>query len=64
MSTEQPRIDEREGRLWLLDRYDNWSMPPGAAAFVLGVDRVGDRPWERKPDRRRHHDDHVAKSRG
>lgn len=62
--SEQPVIDEREGRLWLLDRYDNWSMPPAAAAFVLGVDKWNDRPWERKAPQRRHYDDHVAKNRG
>lgn len=56
--TEQPRIDEREGRLWLLDRYDGWALPPGAAAFIFGP---GNRPWERKPAQRRHYDDHVAK---
>lgn len=58
MSEQQPQINEREGRIWLLDRYDNWSMPPGAAAFVLGP---GHRPWERKAPQRRHYDDHVAK---
>lgn len=62
MSSEQPVINEREGRLWLLDRYDNWALPPGAAAFVLGVDKWNDRPWERnQPPRRRHYDDHVAR---
>lgn len=61
MSSEQPIIDEGEGRLWLLDRYDGWALPPGAAAFILGEEH---RPWERKPDRRRHYDDHVARTKG
>lgn len=64
MSGEQPVIDEREGRQWLLDRYDGWALPPGASTFVHGIDEWGDRPWERKPDRRRHYDDHVARARG
>jgi len=64
MSSEQPQIDEREGKLWLLDRYDGWALPPGAAAFVFGIDKGGDRPWERKPAQRRHYDDHVARARG
>lgn len=60
MMTEQPHIDEHQGKVWLFDRYDGWALPPGAAAFILGP---GYRPWERKPDRRRHYDDHMAKSR-
>ena len=61
MSSEQPMIDEREGRLWLLDRYNGWALPPGAAAFILGP---GYRPWERAPPKRRHYDDHVAMRQG
>lgn len=64
MSSEQPQIDEREGKQWLLDRYDNWALPPGAAVFVHGVDKWNDRPWDGKAPQLRYYDDHVAKHRG
>ena len=60
---DQPTVDERQGRQWLLDRYDGWALPPGAAAVVHGIDKWGDRPWERKASPRRHYDDQVAKHR-
>lgn len=59
---DQPTVDERQGRQWLLDRYDNHTLPPGPAVFVFGVDKWGDRPWEKARERRVWCDHQVMKS--
>lgn len=59
---DQPFVDDRQGKQWLLDRYDNWALPPGPSVFVFGVDKWGDRPWERARERRVWCDHQVMKS--
>lgn len=44
-----PVVDERQGRAWILDRYDHIGMPPGIAEAALGK---GDRPWEKEQAKR------------